>query len=92
MQAYVVIEESSYYTNIYLSNAPGYDKSNPANLYIRLYCSSASQYSWLKAYAGQLITVEIAPTNYNNKTYYTGCVLSVILPDGSKEVNSLNFR
>lgn len=92
MQAYVVIEETSYYTNIYLSNAPGYDKSNPANLYIRLYCSSASQYSWLKAYAGQLITVEIAPTNYNNKTYYTGCVLSVILPDGSKEVNSLNFQ
>lgn len=92
VRGYVVIEENANYTNIYISNADTFDKSNSENIYIRLYCSSASQYNWLKAYQGQLVTVEIAPTNYNNKTYYTGCVLAVVLDDGSKVVNSLNFN
>lgn len=86
---YVVIEETPYYTNIYISNASTYSKSN---VNIRLYCSSASQYSWLKAYAGQEVTLEMAPTNYNDKNYYTACVLAVILEDGTKVVNSLNFN
>lgn len=86
---YVVIEETPYYTNIYISNASTYSKSN---VNIRLYCSSASQYSWLKAYAGQEVTLEMAPTNYNDKNYYTACVLAVVLEDGTKVVNSLNFN
>ncbi len=86
---YVVVEETSFYTNIYISDSSTYNKSN---INVRLYCSNAKQYNWLKAYAGQEVTVEMSPTNYNNKTYYTGCVLAVIHADGTKTVNSLNFN
>ena len=36
--------------------------------------------------------LEIALCNWNNKTYYTGCVLAVINEDGTKTVNTLNFK
>ena len=79
----VVIVETNYYTNIKLS----YNGTE-----LSLYCSGAGQYSFLKAYAGQEITMEVAPCNWNDKTYYAGCVLSVILEDGSKIYNTLNFN
>ena len=82
MKATVVVEESAYYTNIYLSDG---------TTNVRLYCSSANQYSFLKAYAGQEVTVEIAACNWNSKDYYTGCVLAVINADGTKDINKLNF-
>ena len=59
---------------------------------VRLYCSSANQYNWLKAYAGQEITVELAACNWNSKDYYTGCVLAVRNTDGTKTLNELNFN
>jgi hypothetical protein len=80
--ATVVIEETQRYTNIYISDG----KVN-----LRLYSSSANQYNWLKAYAGKTITVEIAPCNWNDKNYYTGCVLAVILDNGDRICNTLNF-
>ena len=80
--ATVLVEESAYYTNIYLANANGTK--------LRLYCSSANQYNWLKAFAGQEVTVEVAACNWNDKNYYTGCVLAVITEDG-KVLNTLNF-
>ena len=83
MKAIVKVEESTYYTNIYLTD--GTTK-------VTLYCSSASQYGFLKAYAGQEVTVEIAACNWNNKTYWRGCVLAVVHEDGTKTVNALNFR
>ena len=79
----VVIVETNYYTNIKLS----YNGTE-----LSLYCSGAGQYSFLKAYAGQEITMEVAPCNWNDKTFYAGCVLSVILEDGSKIYNTLNFN
>ena len=82
MKATVLVEESAYYTNIYLTDG---------TTNVRLYCSSASQYNWLKAYAGQEVTVEIAPCNWNSKNYYTGCVLSVLNSDGTRTLNTLNF-
>ena len=83
MKATVVLEETTYYTNIFLSDG---------TTQVRLYCSNASQYSWLKAFAGQEVTVEIAACNWNSKNYYTGCVLSVINADGTKTLNTLNFQ
>ena len=83
VKATVTVEESQYYTNIFLSG-------NGVSL--RLYCSSASQYSFLKAFAGQEVTVEVAPCNWNDKTYYTGCVLSVTTADGTVVLNELNFQ
>lgn len=83
MKATVKVEETAYYTNIGLTDG---------STSIRLYCSSASQYNWLKAFAGQEVTVEIAPCNWNSKDYYTGCVLAVVNADGTKTYNQLNFN
>lgn len=79
----VVVEETSYYTNIKLQT--------PGGKQLTLYCSSASQYNWLKAYAGQEITVEIVPCNWNGKKFWAGCVIAVVTEDG-KILNELNFN
>ena len=81
--ATVEVVESAYFTNIKLVDG---------SVEINLYCSSAAQYTWLQKYAGQTITMEIAPCNWSNKSVYPGCVLAVILEDGTKEVNTLNFN
>ncbi len=83
MKATVKVEESTYYSNISLTDG---------KTTVRLYCSSANQYNWLKAYAGQEVTVEIAACNWNSKNYYTGCVLAVVKADGTKVYNDLNFN
>ena len=58
---------------------------------INLYNSSAAQYSFLNAYEGEQITIEIAACNWNDKTYWRGCVLAVVHEDGTKTYNTLNF-
>lgn len=78
----VVITETAYYSNIKLQT--------PNGKQITLYSSSANQYNWLKAFAGEEITVEIVPCNWNGKSYYAGCVIAVITEDG-KVCNELNF-
>ena len=83
LTATVKVEEAKFYSNIYLT---------VGETTLRLYCSSASQYNWLKAFAGQNVTVEVAACNWNDKDYYTGCVLSVVNEDGSKTYNTLNFN
>lgn len=83
LKATVVVEETQFYSKIYLSD--GATK-------VTLYSSSAGQYSWLKKYAGEEITVEMAACNWNDKKLYTGCVLAVVNEDGSKEINELNFQ
>ena len=81
--ATVKVVDAQYYSNIYLT-----DGTND----LLLYCSSSSQYSWLKAYAGQTVTVELAPCNWNSKAGFAGCVLAVVLEDGTKVLNTLNFK
>lgn len=82
LKATVEVVENKYYTSIALTSG---------STKVSLYCSSANQYNWLKAYAGQEVTVEIAPCNWNDKTFYAGCVLAVRNSDGSKVMNDLNF-
>ncbi len=82
MKATVLVEETQYSKNIYLTDG---------SIKVRLYCSSANQYRWLQDFNGQEVTVEIAPCNWNNKSYYVGCVLAVVHEDGTKTVNTLNF-
>ncbi len=57
----------------------------------KFYANSPSQYSFLAEYNGQEVTLEIAPCNWNNKTYWRGCVLAIRLADGTRIVNQLNF-
>ena len=73
--------ETSYYTSVKLTDGA---------TSVTLYCSSAKQYNFLKAYANQEVTLELAPCNWNNKTFWAGCILAVRTADG-KVVNSLNF-
>ena len=80
--ATILVEGSAYSSNIYISD--GTSK-------LRLYSSSASQYSWLAEYAGQTLIVEVAPCNWNSKNYATGCVLAVYLEDGTRVMNTYNF-
>ena len=83
--AKIVVEETGYYTNIYVASLDG-------SVQLRLYCSSANQYNWLKAYAGQTVAIEVAACNWNDKDYYTGCALAVVNADGTKTYNTYNFK
>lgn len=81
--AKVEVVETAYYTNIKLVDG---------NVSVNLYCASAKQYKWLQEYAGQTITMELAPCNWSSKNTYPACVLAVILEDGTKVINTLNFE
>ena len=84
VKAVVEVVETAYYTNL---------KITYNGVELPLYCSGAAQYNWLKAYAGQEITIEVAPCNWNDKKdNYRGCVLAVVLEDGTKVLNTLNFN
>ncbi len=82
VKATVNFVETAYYTTLNLSDG---------DTKLSLYCSGAGQYSFLKQFAGQEVTLEIAPCNWNNKNYYVGCVLAVRTEDG-KVINALNFN
>lgn len=82
LKATVKVVESAYFTSIKLTDG---------STELTLYSSSASQYNWLKAFADQEVTIEIAPCNWNCKGY-KGCILSVVNADGTKTVNNLNFQ
>ncbi len=84
-QVYVVtatvkLVESNFYANIYLTNG---------STDFILYCSNASQYAFLKSFAGEEVTVELALCDWNAKGL-KGCVLSVITEDG-QVFNEFNF-
>lgn len=70
------------YSNMYVKNG---------DTKIRLYCSNAAQYGWLDEFVDQTVTIEMALCNWNGKTYYTGCVLSVTV-NGVKTMNTLVYN
>lgn len=75
--------EQTHFTNYYVKSG---------DLKILLYSGNGkTQYAFLEAYAGQDVTVEFAPVNWNKKTSYAGCVLAVYDANGNKVVNQLNF-
>ena len=75
--------KTNYYTTLNLSSSDGTTFS--------LYMSGAGQYSWMADYYGQEVTLEIAPCNWNDKTYYVGCVLAIVLEDGTRIYNTSNW-
>ena len=84
VKAKIEFIETAYYTSL---------KITYNGVELQLYCSGAGQYNWLKAYSGQEVTLEIAPCNWNDKQdNYRGCVLAVVLEDGTKVLNTLNFN
>ena len=83
VKAIVEVVETGYFTSIKI-------KSTDGNTTLSLYCSSANQYSFLKPYNGQEVELELAMCNWNSKTYYACCVISVSY-NGQKTMNTLNF-
>ena len=79
-----VVQDMGNYSKVSLQDATG------AN-YLTLYCSGAGQYAWLDSCEGQVLTYEIAMCNWNGKTYWAACIISVTDADGNKIVNTLNF-
>ena len=82
MTATVNYVDTGYYTKLNLTSG---------STTINLYMSGAGQYSWMKDYYGQEVTLEIAPCNWNNKGYWVGCALAIRNADGTKIMNTLNF-
>ena len=84
VKAVVEYVETAYYTTLNITHN---------GVTLKLYMSGAGQYGWLKEFAGQEVTLEIAPCNWNNKKdEYRGCVLAVVHEDGTKTLNTLNFN
>ena len=81
LKATVNYIETNFYTSLEL--VAGETK-------VGLYMSGAGQYKFLQAFTGQEVTLEIAACNWNDKTYWRGCVLAVRTSDG-KVLNTLNF-
>lgn len=75
--------EAEYYTNYYITSEDG-------KVELLLYSSNGSQYSWLKQFGSDIVTLEIAPVNWNSKNSYKGCVISVSNSEKTV-VNDCNF-
>ena len=99
---YVLDKSVDYSTTVFvfeatiLSTNAGYSvnyslKGNNADQAVNLYSGNAAQYAWLEQFVGQKVTVEVAACNWNNKSYWRGCVLSVITEDG-QVFNEYNFQ
>ena len=59
---------------------------------LTLYSGSTAQYSWLEQFIGQEVTIQVAPCNWNNKSYWRGCVLAVTDAGGNTHYNTLCFE
>lgn len=81
LKATVQYVETSYFT-VY--------KLVDGDTTVTLYSANGKQYSFLKPYADQEITIELIPCNWSSRENYPGCILSVITADG-KVYNTLNF-
>ncbi len=75
--------EEDFYTGVKLKDG---------DTEVSIYCSSSSQYRWLKEYSGKEVTLELAACNWNAKNYYASCVLAVYNEDGTKVINEYNFQ
>lgn len=90
-EVYVITAGLKFVSTKNYSNA--YLKDGDSEM--RLYCTNAAgQYQWIKSYVDdtKTYTMEVAVCNWNNKNYYTACLLSITDSDGNKVMNTLNFN
>ena len=52
--------------------------------------SGAGQYACFKDYFNQICTFEIIPTNWNDKNFWTFCIIAIVTEDG-KVINNSNW-
>lgn len=87
LKATVNYVETPYYTSLDLTWKDEDGNVTKASLYM----ANAGQYDFLAKFAGQEVTMEIAACNWNDKSYWRGCILAVYTEDG-KILNELNFN
>ena len=58
--------------------------------YLGVYCSGPGQYASFEHLVDQEVTMKIAMCNWNNKTYYATCILSMTV-NGETVYNTCNF-
>lgn len=90
-EVYVITAGLKFVSTKNYSNA--YLKDGDSEM--RLYCTNASsQYQWINPYVDdtKTYTMEVAVCNWNNKNYYTACLLSIIDSNGNKVMNTFNFN
>lgn len=90
-EVYVITAGLKFVSTKNYSNA--YLKDGDSEM--RLYCTNAaSQYQWINPYVDdtKTYTMEVAVCNWNNKNYYTACLLSITDSNGNKVMNTLNFN
>ena len=77
-----------YYPTYYLIDEGEKDYGSKG---LQFYQSGSAQYAWLQSYLGQTFKAEIALCNWNSKSAFKVCVLSITLEDGTQIYNQLNF-
>lgn len=82
VQVQINFVETTFYSNMYIVDG---------ETQLLLYTSSGNQYSWLKQFTGQTITVELLLCDWNAKGY-KGAVIAAYGSDGVKVFNALNFQ
>lgn len=90
-EVYVITAGLKFVSTKNYSNA--YLKDGDSEM--RLYCTNASsQYQWINPYVDdtKTYTMEVAVCNWNNKNYYTACLLSITDSNGNKVMNTFNFN
>lgn len=90
-EVYVITAGLKFVSTKNYSNA--YLKDGDSEM--RLYCTNAAgQYQWIKPYVDdtKTYTMEVAVCNWNNKNYYTACLLSITDSNGNKVMNTFNFN
>ncbi|MBO8414517.1 MAG: hypothetical protein IAC78_03495 [Firmicutes bacterium] len=66
-------------------------KINDGNKSLQTYQNSSSQYAWLDSYVGKEVTLEVALCNWNSKSAFKICILSVT--DGTNtSYNTHNYK
>lgn len=90
-EVYVITAGLKFVSTKNYSNA--YLKDGDSEM--RLYCTNAAgQYKWINPYVDdtKTYTMEVAVCNWNDKNYFTACLLSITDSNGNKVMNSLNFN
>lgn len=90
-EVYVITAGLKFVSTKNYSNA--YLKDGDSEM--RLYCTNASsQYQWINPYVDdtKTYTMEVAVCNWNNRNYYTACLLSITDSNGNKVMNTFNFN
>lgn len=82
LKAKVNYVETQYYTMYTLISG---------DVSVNLYCANGNQYSFLKPYIDQEVTLELVPCNWSSKKTYPACILSIVT-DSGKVYNTLNFK